>query len=1391
MLNRLSSHLCWFSILVLVAFAAGNVLRSGLHAEFPDESRSITKFLAANQRNQQLLISTWLPPLRYHEFAGDLAACCQNAPQYWGGSAFLCVCPDASCLSAVDHVESTTRIRKEWKFDFDALLMSNQSQLFLARVHTLLQTNCEDLIQAGCSCEIGGTSARSFHHIRCTAAELSMLLESPLVGHAQLLPTTPKAEFASKDAKWITVSGGDSPAPFVAAPLHFREPDSAWSRVSLADGRPQLDHAMFSFSNISLIPLTDFAETSFHGTHLCGVISGSPASGGSATSYAGITPRTPLTVIETNVDALRAGDSWRVWSQANAIGAAVHVDPWGTVPELSSREPLYYTAAAYEVDEFFWRHPEILNVRPLGTPSNLRGSIAFDESSSKNALIVGSSFTNTIDLIEQLSMFFPPVQEPACIVYDVCANVSMSVQDFCNRYADHLHTLMPHDRWFCRYLGQASSLSILAYSGRADPLFSGLYLADGRVRPHVVFPGTSVVSALPGLDSPLGAGSGASVSAAVAGAASAVLLDFLQSSFVWPEFAGYNLSSTARIPAALTRALHIAGAHILSFDSLGSTSLATLPENPSLARTYAGYGRPQLNLMMPRKGEFSLTLIQYAPLALVSLENGAAEPISWCYDLVGGQPSSGVVHAALTWADPPTAFLSAATMANQLRLSVRESGSGLAVLDTVQSGNEQVLSIVPASSTIEISVSAIQIVHNSSFFVVVLTSPGLSLSERPCPQCTPGTKTPCSVPGGSGEASCNAAGFPGQCRVSTCTTGRIPTSSTASCRTLPSMFILTTVVSVAFLLLLVVGLLGLSLISILRSSRHRDAVFSRWTIFEQLRTTRFLLNCVAFFSTLSALLASYSSFLTSSGIDKAQDPTLQLSAYSTILIAVICTNIGQIAASVLTSFLQLGISAYGSRNLRKSVIAVFAEQQVLDVVINANQNAGDLFIPCSTVIGIIPQMTVSLTSSLSKLFIGAIILFALDWQIAFAAVGCVLLLATWTIVASNSSRTVSKFYVRRKLGIHNNLVSSFSLLDWIQASNIPFARLYKGSLGLWNHATFYSNVNTLVTGVVASGLVELTAVAVFVGALRALQLGELTFGLLVVFFQWMSQSIAGFQGVMDTITLWSSFVGNSSGLLKHLRLTKRDTTGDSDLSITPMISLETKSLGFHYPSTTIGFENVSLQIAPQKLCMLMGPSGVGKSSFLRILVRITEPDSGLVLLDGKDLHSMKESSVFAALTLIEQDVMLKRGTLMQNVCIGLQEESGEIPEHILHLSDSIGAASWIAGSPLGWQTQVTSGGTNLSGGQRKLIGILRAAARECPIILADEVTSGLDPSRAVRVMKSLTESQRTILMTTHQSELVGFASAVFTLSKSGAQMWQAPENHHPAIAFTLGAARLV
>ena len=195
--------------------------------------------------------------------------------------------------------------------------------------------------------------------------------------------------------------------------------------------------------------------------------------------------------------------------------------------------------------------------------------------------------------------------------------------------------------------------------------------------------------------------------------------------------------------------------------------------------------------------------------------------------------------------------------------------------------------------------------------------------------------------------------------------------------------------------------------------------------------------------------------------------------------------------------------------------------------------------------------------------------------------------------------------------------------------------------------------------------------------------------------------------------------------------------------------IEFKNLNFAFNETRKVLENINIVIKPGEKVALIGPSGAGKTTFVKLLLRLYAPTSGHIFIDGQDIAKVTQGSLRKNISMVPQDPVLFHRTLAENISYG---KIGASASKIKKAASLAHCDEFIKNLPQGMETYVGERGIKLSGGERQRVAIARAILKNAPILILDEATSSLDSHSEMLIQDALTTLMkgRTTIVIAHR-----------------------------------------
>lgn len=305
---------------------------------------------------------------------------------------------------------------------------------------------------------------------------------------------------------------------------------------------------------------------------------------------------------------------------------------------------------------------------------------------------------------------------------------------------------------------------------------------------------------------------------------------------------------------------------------------------------------------------------------------------------------------------------------------------------------------------------------------------------------------------------------------------------------------------------------------------------------------------------------------------------------------------------------------------------------------------------------------------------------------------------------------------------------------------------------------------------ISSAFVPLIRMAILAGFLVTFVLGGLqaldgslnvgAYGMLVFLTQrllWPLTRLA------QTVDLYERAMASTRRILGLIETqTEVRDTGKDVLDADQPLGVDFEQIDFTYPGTHAGLSNVSLSIKAGTTTALVGTTGSGKSTLIKLLLRFYPVNQGAVRIGGMPIEQMTLDCLRQNIGLVSQDVFLFEGTIHENIAYGNPSATAEA---IMHAAQAAEAIDFIQALPSGFDTLVGERGIKLSGGQRQRLSLARAILKDPPILILDEATSAVDNETEAAIQRSLAviSRNRTVLVVAHRLSTIVAADQIVVL----------------------------
>ena len=408
----------------------------------------------------------------------------------------------------------------------------------------------------------------------------------------------------------------------------------------------------------------------------------------------------------------------------------------------------------------------------------------------------------------------------------------------------------------------------------------------------------------------------------------------------------------------------------------------------------------------------------------------------------------------------------------------------------------------------------------------------------------------------------------------------------------------------------------------------------------------------------------------------------------------------------------------------------------------------------------IPQLTIAVCAPL------AIFAFIAWWDVPVAAV--MLAAALFTLLLPMTVNRRSAVASRARQRAFKSFGEEF--LDAVQGLPTLKAFGQSGSYGAMlaakaralSDSTFW----VLAISVMTRGLTDLgtafgAAAALAYGAYRVNQ-GEMSMEALLIILMAGTEIFRPLRDLRGVLHAGLNGESAAAGINALLDTAVTAPSGEKHpAALTPSIAFD--NVGFAYPGgRRAAHRGLSFDIKAGERVGVVGPSGSGKSSIVRLLLRLHDPQTGAVRIGGQDLRGLDPDAVRGMIAVVAQDTYLFHGTVEENLRLGRPDAT---EADVAAAAAAANAHGFIHALPNGYQTIIGERGASLSGGQRQRIAIARALLRDSPILVLDEALSSVDAENEATIQQALDRLMigRTTLILAHRLSSVIGADRILVL----------------------------
>ena len=453
---------------------------------------------------------------------------------------------------------------------------------------------------------------------------------------------------------------------------------------------------------------------------------------------------------------------------------------------------------------------------------------------------------------------------------------------------------------------------------------------------------------------------------------------------------------------------------------------------------------------------------------------------------------------------------------------------------------------------------------------------------------------------------------------------------------------------------------------------------------------------------------------------------------------------------------------------------IFGHYQKLSFAFYDNQKVGHLLSRITSDLFDITELLhhgqEDVVISLIKLVGAFAILIMVNVKLALVAMAIVLVMLVYAVALNKKMKNAFKENRARIADINSQIEDSLSGIRVVKSFSNEEAEMNKFKVGNARFvdskkksyrymATFHSGMGAFSTLITVGSLI--------MGAFLMAS-GELSSADLVTFLLYISNFT---EPVKKLVNFTEQFQNGYSGYERFLEIMSiaPDIKDEPDaVSIdTAKGDIEFDHVTFHYEENKENvLSNVNLKVKQGEYVALVGSSGAGKTTLCSLIPRFYDVTDGSVKLDGMDVRKLKLKDLRRQIGIVQQDVYLFAGTVMDNIRYGKPEATDE---EVIRAAIAANAHEFIKNLPQGYDTDIGQRGVKLSGGQKQRLSIARVFLKNPPVLIFDEATSALDNESEKIVQKSLEKlaKDRTTFVIAHRLSTIRNAQRILVLTENG------------------------
>ena len=499
--------------------------------------------------------------------------------------------------------------------------------------------------------------------------------------------------------------------------------------------------------------------------------------------------------------------------------------------------------------------------------------------------------------------------------------------------------------------------------------------------------------------------------------------------------------------------------------------------------------------------------------------------------------------------------------------------------------------------------------------------------------------------------------------------------------------------------------------------------------------------------------------------------TRQMDGFGWIIVLTIAALTGEFVAKFSQTILTQLLGQRVCRDLR---VTLFRRLQTVDLSYIERNPVGRLMTRVTNDVESLQETfstgAISIVGDIVTLVGIVSMMLVLDWKLTLYAFAVLPLLVVF--VSAMRSRAREAFRRVRTLlsqmnAFLNESIQGMTLIQAFRQERHMQAE-FEDVNAEYRNANLLSIRYDAMTYAVVEGLSTVATASILILGLSLFVRGEVEIGLFVAFVEYLRRFFMPINELSTKYTVLQSAMASAERCVDLLDQMPAVQDPDQPVSPPPLSGeVRFNNVTFGYGSQTQQngtkvFRNLSLNLKKGEKVAIVGPTGAGKSTIVKLLARFYDPDEGTITFDGVDIRAMTIDDLRGRLAVVLQDPYLFDGTIEENIRFGHPHVSHERLESAAERTQ---ATAVINRHPDGWSTRVGERGSQLSAGERQLVAFARALAADPQVLILDEATSSVDPETEALIQQGLEAllEERTALIIAHRLSTIRRADRIVVL----------------------------